>query len=213
MDLENLSTDTIPLWVKFPNLHFSLWNPRSLSKMGSYLGAPIKTEKLTAVKVKLEYPRILAEMKVSESLPRFVPIEGPCGMLKQPVIYEWKPVRCSHCKSIGHDRDECSKITAEGATETAASQGSIQEASEQEQSSVLPPVSVEKQLSPTKRVIATNSKALTNERVSRKEAGKQPIPAEGQPQAVESIAVVRVPAEVPTKNAFQALSDVAVEIS
>lgn len=109
MNLEDLHTDVVPVWVKFSDLHFSLWNPPTLSKMASYLGTPIKTDKLTAVKGKLDYARMLIEMRVSESVPKHVVIEGPQGMLKWPVIYEWKPIRCSTCKKIGHDAEQCRK--------------------------------------------------------------------------------------------------------
>lgn len=113
MDLENLNTDTVPVWVQFPNLHFSLCDPSSLSKMASYLGALIKTDKLTSVKGKLEYPRMLIDMKIAETVPRFIPIDGPYGLIKQSIHCEWKPIKCCHCEVIGHDEEECKKKAAE----------------------------------------------------------------------------------------------------
>lgn len=65
MDLEDMRTEFVPVWVKFPNLHFSLWNPPALGKLAGYLGKPIKTDKLTAVKGKLEYVRMLVDMRIS----------------------------------------------------------------------------------------------------------------------------------------------------
>lgn len=79
--------------------------------MASYLGTPIKTDKLTAVKGKLEYARMLINMKISESVPDQIPVEGPYGILKIPVIYEWKPIMCSRCKKEGHELEQCKKTT------------------------------------------------------------------------------------------------------
>lgn len=65
----------VPVWVKNSELHFSLWNPSTISKIASYLGKPIKTDKLAAVKGKLEYARVLIDMRISESVPDRIPIE------------------------------------------------------------------------------------------------------------------------------------------
>lgn len=98
------------MWVKFLDLHFSLWNPNSLSKVASYLEMPIKTDKLTSIKGKLAYTRMLIDMKVSESVPRFIPIEGPYALFKQQVEYEWQPIVCVQCKKTGHTTDQCKKV-------------------------------------------------------------------------------------------------------
>ncbi|GLT87972.1 hypothetical protein SLE2022_060200 [Rubroshorea leprosula] len=47
-DPDNLDVSKIPVWIQFPDLHLSLWNPESLGKMASYLGVPIATDALTA---------------------------------------------------------------------------------------------------------------------------------------------------------------------
>lgn len=107
MDLEDMRTDSVPVWVKFPDLHFSLWNPVALGKIASYLETPIKTDKLTAVKGKLEYARMLIDIKIADSIPQYVEIEGSNDMLKQRVEYEWKPVKCGLCKS--HESEQCRK--------------------------------------------------------------------------------------------------------
>lgn len=98
--------DSIPVWVKFPDLHFSLWNPVSLGKI-TLFGTPIKTDKLTAVKGNLEYARMLIGIKIPESLPHYVGIEGPYGLFKQRVEFEWKPIMCALCKKIGHEAEQC----------------------------------------------------------------------------------------------------------
>ncbi|GKV49683.1 hypothetical protein SLEP1_g56421 [Rubroshorea leprosula] len=47
-DPNNQDVSKIPVWIQFPDLHLSLWNPESLGKMANYLGVPIATDALTA---------------------------------------------------------------------------------------------------------------------------------------------------------------------
>jgi len=68
-DLE-MSTDnlkSIPLWIRLPNLELKYWGISSLSKIGSLIGIPIKTDQYTKSKSLIQYARMLIK----------VPIEGP----------------------------------------------------------------------------------------------------------------------------------------
>lgn len=109
MDLEDMSIDSVPVWVKFHNLHFSFWRPQALRKVASYLGTPIKTDKLTTVRGKIDYARMLIDVKIADILPGYIPIKTPYGMYKQIVEFEWKPIKCSLCGKIGHTKEECKK--------------------------------------------------------------------------------------------------------
>ncbi|GKV43378.1 hypothetical protein SLEP1_g50676 [Rubroshorea leprosula] len=78
-DLDNLDISKIPVWIQFPELHLSLWNPESLGKLASYVGVPIATDALTAKRQRVAYARMLVEMEIMDTLPRVVPIIGPKG--------------------------------------------------------------------------------------------------------------------------------------
>ncbi|KAJ8435288.1 hypothetical protein Cgig2_030043 [Carnegiea gigantea] len=74
---EDLSMDisalhTLPLWVQFPELDIKYWGLDSLSKLGSMLGKPIKTEKTTKDKSTLSYARLLIEMPISGPFPDYI---------------------------------------------------------------------------------------------------------------------------------------------
>lgn len=109
MDLEDLKIDIVPVWVQFHNLNFSMWNAPGLAKLSSFLGAPIKSDTLTAIKGKLDYARMLVDMKLAESVPTYIPVEGPNGLFKVRVEYEWLPVICGQCRKIGHAKEDCKK--------------------------------------------------------------------------------------------------------
>lgn len=73
INLEDIQTDSVPVCIKIPELHFSLWNPPTISKIASYIGKLIKTDKLTTIKGKLEYARILIDMRITEAVPDRIP--------------------------------------------------------------------------------------------------------------------------------------------
>lgn len=47
MDLHTEDIKSLPLWIQFPNLDVKYWGVTSLSKIGSLLGIPIKTDRYT----------------------------------------------------------------------------------------------------------------------------------------------------------------------
>ncbi|GKV42356.1 hypothetical protein SLEP1_g49767 [Rubroshorea leprosula] len=106
-DLDNLDIGKIPVWIQFPELHLSLWNPESLGKLASYVGVPIATDALTTKRQRVAYARMLVEMEIMDTLPCVVPIIGPKGVFQQPVVFEWEPVRCGKCRNLGHEKRNC----------------------------------------------------------------------------------------------------------
>ena len=67
MDLQTETIRSLPLWIQLPSLGIKYWGIECLSKIGSLLGVPIKTDKITKDKQAIRYARLLVEM----------PIEGP----------------------------------------------------------------------------------------------------------------------------------------
>ncbi|KAJ8436173.1 hypothetical protein Cgig2_034201 [Carnegiea gigantea] len=81
MDVHTETIQSLPLWVQFPDLDVKYWGTESLSKLGSVLGIPIKTDRFTKEKT----------------------------TIKQQVVYEWKPVKCANCHMYGHEEQVCRK--------------------------------------------------------------------------------------------------------
>lgn len=70
---------TIPLWVKFPQLPFHLWGARSLSKIGSVIGAPLVMDECTTNKLRVSYARILVKVDISQELKKDITIKDDEG--------------------------------------------------------------------------------------------------------------------------------------
>lgn len=73
LDRDLLST--IPVWVRFPNLHLKLWSKSILSKAASLVGVPLYTDKANAIGERLDYARCFIEISVATNLPRTIKLE------------------------------------------------------------------------------------------------------------------------------------------
>ena len=67
LDLNIDNMTSLPLWIRLPNLDLKYWGLSNLSKIGSLIGIPLKTDQYTKMKSMIQYVRLLIE----------VPIEGP----------------------------------------------------------------------------------------------------------------------------------------
>jgi len=73
-----------------------------LSKIGSLLGIPIKTEKYTRDKSFLRYAQLLIEIQLQDSFPDFIEFINEHNMMvRQQVEYEWTPTKCNYRKMFG----------------------------------------------------------------------------------------------------------------
>ncbi|VFQ81187.1 unnamed protein product [Cuscuta campestris] len=81
-----------------------------LGKLGSILGKPIKRDKATATRTKLDYARIQIEVQVHQDFPDTIKFVDNGGrVIEQPVSYDWKPSICSKCGKLGHVGEHCRK--------------------------------------------------------------------------------------------------------
>jgi len=110
MDLHTESIKSLPLWVQLPDLDVKYWGQNSLSKIGSILGIPIKTHKYTRDRSMLKYARLLIDVNLEGPFPDFVEFFNENGVLiRQQVIFEWRPRKCSHCLMYAHEEVNCRK--------------------------------------------------------------------------------------------------------
>ncbi|KAJ8437367.1 hypothetical protein Cgig2_006449 [Carnegiea gigantea] len=82
----------------------------SLSKIGSIIATPIKTDKYTRDTTMLKYARLLIEVNLEGLFPEFMEFINENGVLtRQQVKFEWVPTKCSHCLMYGHEETFCRK--------------------------------------------------------------------------------------------------------
>lgn len=99
----HLEVTSVPIWVRFPSLPIDLWTDKQLAALGSQLGVPIMTDRLTVSKRVWYYARILVDVDLSGKLFDTIEIHVSNGeVLHQKVVYERMPQFCCTCMQIGH---------------------------------------------------------------------------------------------------------------
>ncbi|KAJ8437403.1 hypothetical protein Cgig2_008756 [Carnegiea gigantea] len=92
------------------DLDIKYWGMVSLSKLGSILGIPIKTDRYTMEKTRLTYARLLIEMPVDDTVPGYIEfVNDQEVVVRLEVKYKWKPLKCLHCRIYGHIEEDCRK--------------------------------------------------------------------------------------------------------
>ena len=89
MDINTESIKSLPLWVQFPDLDIKYWGLESLSKLGSIIGIPLKTDKFNKEKSMIRYARLLIEVPIEGPFPEHIEFFNEQGILiRQIVEYE-----------------------------------------------------------------------------------------------------------------------------
>lgn len=102
-DLNKEVLQTIPMWVKYPNLPLNCWGNKSLSRISSGLGVPLYADACTTQVDSISYARVLVEMDVTKELPKSVKVTDPNGReFMQEIDYDWVPELCTKCMQVGH---------------------------------------------------------------------------------------------------------------
>ena len=67
--------EAVPVWIQLPDLNLKYWSSIALSKFTSLLGTSIMADKNTQEKHKVQFARILVEMKIQEKAPKHIYFE------------------------------------------------------------------------------------------------------------------------------------------
>ncbi|KAG5626988.1 hypothetical protein H5410_012206 [Solanum commersonii] len=73
---------TVPIWVKYPNLPLSCWSMDSLSRISSRLGEPLYADECSTKVDRISFARVLIEMDVAS---------GKEGVKVQRKVTKWQP--------------------------------------------------------------------------------------------------------------------------
>lgn len=110
----------MPVWIQLPGLHLKYLSPNSLGRILSPIGKPRTMDELTRRKGRLQFARVLIDMKIQDNPPDKVKFVNEFGtIMEQRIVYEWKPVKCRNCSGYGHKTDECRREEIKAAAEQA----------------------------------------------------------------------------------------------
>lgn len=99
-----------PVWIELPSLPLEYWTPKSISKIANVIWEPVLADRLTVMKLRLDFARVLVNVHNSECLNEDIQIRTSKGVLNQKVVYEWSPKPCKKCLRWGHKEAECDPL-------------------------------------------------------------------------------------------------------
>ncbi|XP_074298811.1 uncharacterized protein LOC141629756 [Silene latifolia] len=109
---ENVALDkehvkNVPTWLRLHHLPLKFWG-QSLPKIAGLVGKYIQKDNATEMKTRLAYARVLVEVQIDQKFPEAVKFHDEKKQLVEVKLeYEWKPVLCTHCKTLGHAHSTC----------------------------------------------------------------------------------------------------------
>ncbi|KAL9237186.1 hypothetical protein vseg_011768 [Gypsophila vaccaria] len=116
LDLKKEVIQSVPVWVKLNQLPLKFWG-KSLPKISGLLGNFFKCDTATEQKTRLDFARVMLELKVDQHCPEEIRFKDEMGeVVRIGIDYEWKPITCSKCNGMGHQQTECRKGTVQKRT-------------------------------------------------------------------------------------------------
>ncbi|PKU71415.1 hypothetical protein MA16_Dca004257 [Dendrobium catenatum] len=107
---------TAPIWIRMPNLPLQCWDEVNVCRIASKVGTPYFIDGNMFQWSRREYTRVCVHIKLDETLPLGVWVEGNLGKFYQNIEYEKLPTFCFTCGNIGHLKEDCSKKVIPGIT-------------------------------------------------------------------------------------------------
>uniref|UniRef100_A0A803QP78 CCHC-type domain-containing protein n=1 Tax=Cannabis sativa TaxID=3483 RepID=A0A803QP78_CANSA len=109
-DFTKEEVTSVPTWIQLQGLDIKYWGESSLFKIVGQLGDPLQVDQITKNRDRLQYPRILIQVSLSQEFPKVISfIDEHNHEIELEVKYEWIPLVCYNCSGIGHDTQSCRK--------------------------------------------------------------------------------------------------------
>ncbi|KAL0291607.1 UNVERIFIED_CONTAM: hypothetical protein Sradi_7020700 [Sesamum radiatum] len=103
----------VPVWIRIRHLPMEYWTDDGLSAVASGIGIPLYTDKITKNCLRLDFARVCVMLNFQSKLPKHLIVlspnlsEGTEIPIELDIEYEWLPLRCIHCCSLGHTVAAC----------------------------------------------------------------------------------------------------------
>ncbi|KAL0285148.1 UNVERIFIED_CONTAM: hypothetical protein Sradi_7181000 [Sesamum radiatum] len=113
MSLRRQKHMQIPVWIRIRHLPMEYWTEEGLSAVASGIGIPLYTDRITQNCLRLDYARVCVMLSYHSKLPKHLVVlspvlkEGNEIPIKVDIEYEWLPMRCKQCCSLGHSATTC----------------------------------------------------------------------------------------------------------
>ncbi|XP_011077205.1 uncharacterized protein LOC105161266 [Sesamum indicum] len=112
MELLKHKHTQVPVWIRLRHLLVEFWTLEGLSAVASGVGKPLYPDAITKACTRLDFARVCVMLDVSSKFSKhlvlLMPTEDgtkvPC---KVDVGYEWLPMKCRTCMSLGYDAKIC----------------------------------------------------------------------------------------------------------
>ncbi|XP_062099011.1 uncharacterized protein LOC133801951 [Humulus lupulus] len=109
-DFQKEDVSSIPTWIQLHGLELKFWGERSLFKIVGQLGTPLQLDGITKNKERLNFPRILVEVRMFKDFLGTISFTDEIIQVHElEVKYEWLPIVCCNCKGMGHATVDCKK--------------------------------------------------------------------------------------------------------
>ena len=105
MSRDNL--ETIPVWVRLPNLNFCFRTSSALSKFTTVIGNPICMDHATATGTRFAFARVYVEVGIDAEFPTELRMKYKDKTILQKVEYAWRPSSYKTCKTFTHGDNSC----------------------------------------------------------------------------------------------------------
>ncbi|KAL0282048.1 UNVERIFIED_CONTAM: hypothetical protein Sradi_7273800 [Sesamum radiatum] len=113
MSLRRRKHTQVPVWIRIRHLPMEYWTEEGLSAVASGIGIPLYSDKITQQCLRLDFARVCVMLSFSSKLPKHLVILRPAVTeatetpIKVDIEYEWLPLRCKNCSSLGHTAIAC----------------------------------------------------------------------------------------------------------
>ncbi|KAL2237460.1 UNVERIFIED_CONTAM: hypothetical protein Sindi_0937700 [Sesamum indicum] len=113
MAMRKLKHTLMPVWIKLRHLPMEFWTMEGLSTIVSGVGTPLYPDAITRACTRLDFARVCVMLDVTQKLPKYIIImtpdeDGGETPGKVDVEYEWLPLKCTGCMTLGHTTKDCS---------------------------------------------------------------------------------------------------------
>ncbi|KAL2249864.1 UNVERIFIED_CONTAM: hypothetical protein Sindi_2460100 [Sesamum indicum] len=112
MVMRKLKHTQVPVWICLCHLLVELWTEEGLSTIASGVGKPLYPDAITRACTRLDFARVCVMLDISSKLPKHIIIMAPDedggeSPSRVDVEYEWLPLKCTGCRTLGHSVKDC----------------------------------------------------------------------------------------------------------